>query len=142
MKVPSIFTQRTLTECGLGEKKVLIPSDSLPSEVMDVITRYYPKLREAGGFEYMKADGPSKRLHLIPIPEGGFTAANLKNVAKQAKIYLRPIQCDLELTTTVSNISNCSYKQMTYQYSVLCVNQFKVFSFPHGHFWLAGVLWI
>ncbi|XP_071844842.1 uncharacterized protein [Apostichopus japonicus] len=102
MKVPSIFTQRTLTECGLGEKKVLIPSDSLPSEVMDVITRYYPKLREAGGFEYMKADGPSKRLHLIPIPEGGFTAANLKNVAKQAKIYLRPIQCDLELTTTTT----------------------------------------
>ncbi|XP_071854831.1 uncharacterized protein [Apostichopus japonicus] len=102
MKVPSIFTQRTLTECGLGEKKVLIPSDSLPSEVMDVITRYYPKLREAGGFEYMKADGPSKRLHLIPIPEGGFTAANFKNVAKQAKIYLRPIQCDLELTTTTT----------------------------------------
>ncbi|XP_071818398.1 uncharacterized protein [Apostichopus japonicus] len=102
MKVPSIFTQRTLTECGLWEKKVLIPSDLLPSEVMDVITRYYPELRDVSGFENMKADGLSKCLHVIPIPGGGFTAANLKNVAKHAKIYLRPIQCDLALATTTT----------------------------------------
>lgn len=101
-RVPSIFTQRILSECGLGEKRIELPSDASPNEVMDIICNYFPKLRQVDGFEYLKADGSSKQFRAIPLPDGGFTAPNLKSAARQAKIYLRPIQCDIELSNTVS----------------------------------------
>lgn len=72
---------------------------------MEILYTNFPKLRDAGGFEYLKADGATKVLHTITLPtDGGFNAVNLKTLAKHSRIYLRPVQCDLDLTNMVSKL--------------------------------------
>ncbi|KAJ8046169.1 G2/M phase-specific E3 ubiquitin-protein ligase [Holothuria leucospilota] len=84
---------------GLGERKIALPSAANPEEVLDVLYQNFPKLKDGGGFEYLKAEGASKMFREIPLPpNGGFTAANLKTIAKNSRIYLRPVQRDLDMT--------------------------------------------
>ena len=43
---------------------------------------------------------------LIVIPSQGYNVSYLKEVVRQAKIYIRPIQHDLELLPEVTDSSN------------------------------------
>ena len=57
----------------------------------------FPQLKEAGGYELLRVGTRSRNLELIPIPPGGYTAQYLKEVVQQAKVYIRPIQADLDV---------------------------------------------
>ncbi|XP_071813005.1 uncharacterized protein [Apostichopus japonicus] len=56
-----------------------------------------PKLRDGGGFEYLKANAPNKVLDAIPYPARGSGEHQMKSICGKAPIYLRPIQRDLSL---------------------------------------------
>ena len=61
----------------------------------------FPKLRAGGGYELLRTSERNNRtLDVIPPPPSGYTVAYLKSVAGQAKIYVRPLQKDLDLTPT------------------------------------------
>lgn len=76
---------------------MLVSSTAEAAEVRDAIHRAYPKLQDAGGFEYLKANSLTKRLEVVPCPDGGFGAAQLKAITKQARLYLHPVQTELSL---------------------------------------------
>lgn len=40
------------------------------------------------------------RLEIIPPPSSGYTVSYLKSVTSQAKVYVRPLQKDLDLSPT------------------------------------------
>ena len=63
----------------------------------------FPQLKEGGGYELLK----SRQLEVIPSPADGYTAAYLKDVVGQGKLYIRPIQRDLALTSVSSSV--CVY---------------------------------
>ena len=63
----------------------------------------FPQLKEGGGYELLKAN----QLEVIPSPADGYTAAYLKDVVGQGKLYIRPIQRDLALTPVSSSV--CVY---------------------------------
>lgn len=101
--MPSAFATRGLNEAGLGERKLSISSTASPEEVKDGIVTMFPKLKDAGGFEYLKGCGGSKTLEPIPLPPEGFCAAALRSTARQSRIYIRPVQNNLDMTpVTVS----------------------------------------
>lgn len=99
--------QETLPDCderaqlqiaGLGEKKVSILAFSEAQEIYEELVVAFPKLSGAGGFELLRVpEGGSKQLDVIAAPESGYTVSYLKAVIHHAKIYIRPLQCDLSL---------------------------------------------
>ncbi len=61
------------------------------------LTEAFPKLKEAGGFEFLRVSDRSRTLEIIPLPPEGYTVSYLKDVVQQAKLYVRPIQKNLSL---------------------------------------------
>lgn len=96
-KIPPNFTQAGLTEAGLGNKKVLLSSNATPLEVRTSLYESFPKLERAGGFECLTGNGTTKCLVPIPLPRDGYSATSLHAAAKKARVYLRPIQNNINL---------------------------------------------
>ena len=61
----------------------------------------FPKLRTGGGYEHLRTNKRNTRsLDVISPPPGGYTVEYLKGVAGQAKVYIRLLQTDLDLSPT------------------------------------------
>ncbi|XP_059375629.1 uncharacterized protein LOC132112055 isoform X2 [Carassius carassius] len=63
----------------------------------------YPKLGDCGGFEILKTSGMtrSRNLVVLPCPNTGYTIKTLKENMGHAVIYVRPMQKDIELSSSV-----------------------------------------
>ncbi|XP_071828648.1 uncharacterized protein [Apostichopus japonicus] len=105
--IPSKFQQKILQAAGLGEKKISVSSSKTAVELQARLMEEFPKLKDAGGYEYLRSTAQTKLLESISLPAGGgYSAANLKFVMKQARIYLRPIQAELDLSNmTVDEVT-------------------------------------
>ena len=66
------------------------------------------RLKDAGGYELLRATN-GRLLEVIPLPPDGYSVAYLRDVAQQAKIYIRPIQKYLPLELAASSIVSCMY---------------------------------
>ena len=67
-------------------------------ELCDVLEVHFPKLVEGGGFELLRTEeGCPRELVVIPIPDAGYTVEYLKAIVHNAKIFIRPLQSDLNL---------------------------------------------
>ena len=99
--VPTFVDKGKLAIAGLGEKKVAFPAGKGCKIFIDCIENEFPKLKDGGGFEILRADG--KDLRLIPPPPGGYTIQYLRGVLNQAKGYIRPLQADLSANTVLSS---------------------------------------
>lgn len=83
---------------GLGARVVSLPEDGDASDVQREILDSFPPLNDGGGFELLRVPCRGRsELEQIPIPVGGYSTAFLRDVVKQARIYIRPIQRDLPL---------------------------------------------
>ena len=68
--------------------------------------RNYPKLAEGGGYELLRCSNKGGReLVLIDMPVTGYTPQYLKSVVSSAKIYIRPLQKDLDLSCSEDVVS-------------------------------------
>ena len=78
-------TRGHLLQAGLGAKTLSF-MDSNDAERLH--EEAFPKLCAGGGYELLRTNERSSRsLDVIPPPPSGYTAAYLKSVAGQAKIY-------------------------------------------------------
>ncbi|KAJ8050646.1 hypothetical protein HOLleu_03930 [Holothuria leucospilota] len=93
------FGNKILRSAGLGSKTVIMDSSLSAGVLREQLFNEFPKLAQAGGFEYLRTTGHSKELEVISLPPGGrYSTANMKAIVPQAKIYLRLIQCELYIT--------------------------------------------
>lgn len=77
-------------------------TDNDPMVITNKLMEVFPKLKEGGGFEFLKIAGStrSRNLVLLPCPSTGYTLAYLKDPSTmigQATIYIRPLQQDLPI---------------------------------------------
>lgn len=98
--IPSSDEQELLKEAGLGEKMVSLRMGFTPEDVKDAFIQAFPKMKDAGGVEYMRATA-RKKLCVIQLPEDGFTGKCIKGAIKQGRLYLRPIQSNISLVKSV-----------------------------------------
>ena len=87
-----------LEEAGLGEKKITVPGDCSSEHFRELLLETYPKLAVGGGFELLRCLANSRDLEVIPMR----IATNphlLKRRVGNGRIYIRPIQRDLDLTS-------------------------------------------
>ncbi|XP_071810892.1 uncharacterized protein [Apostichopus japonicus] len=80
---------------------------SSPEEVKETLVQHYPKFIEAGGFDYLKCSGSNRALNVIPLPSEGYGIASLREAARSAKIYVRPIQSNLSLIRLKEQCKKC-----------------------------------
>ena len=99
--VPNNDEKQQLLVAGLGEKKVTLQADSTSSDVVAALKETYPKLTDGGGYEFMYAKASSRQLSVIDKGENGYTIEFLKQFVGQGRVYIRPIQCDLDLKAMV-----------------------------------------
>ena len=89
--VPEATEKAVLRLAGLGEKSISLSATRILTEQLYV---HFHQLRNAGGFELMR-QGPNRSLELIPIPLEGYTVEYIHSVVPHAKIYIRPMQVNL-----------------------------------------------
>ena len=127
--MPDPGKKAELALAGLGEKKCSLFLYGCAKKMRDELVDIFPKLAKAGGFELLRgSDKGSKDLVPIEIPKTGYTPEYLKAVVSSAKVYIRPLQNNLDLTEVenevcpvVSSISRilCSYYGLFLLYSFL-----------------------
>ena len=100
VEIPYAQEKGELKLADLGEKKCLINADADPDEFDDTILDQFPKLRNTGGYELLR-QGNNKSLELIIPPKDGYSVDYLKSIVTRAKLYIRPIQTNLDLSTEV-----------------------------------------
>lgn len=98
--VPSSEEKQQLLVAGLGEKKVTLPEEANANDVRLGLKETFPKLKDSGGYEFMHAKPSSRQLNVIREGENGYTIDFLKRFVGQGRVYIRPIQSDLDLTET------------------------------------------
>ena len=103
--VPDTQERATLQIAGLGEKRITTSCYSDAFELNLDLIGYFPKLRDAGGYELLRVrEGGGKELDVISSPESGYTAQYLKAVVHSAKIYIKPLQKNLSLEPVVDKV--------------------------------------
>ena len=96
--VPTVQEKRELFQGGLGEKKIALPVDSEFPRLHVVLVDSFPRLADAGGFELMYAEPGKRDLHVIPTGPQGNTVAYISQFIGQGRVYIRPIQCNIDIT--------------------------------------------
>ena len=97
------------TSVGLGLKKLTLSLTDDYDDVHYYILEVFPKLKDAGGYKLMRSS-TGRVLEVVPTPPGGYSAAYLKEVAQQAKIYILPIQKCLSTDVTSSETVSFSIR--------------------------------
>ena len=97
-RVPTKSAYRDiLVSAGLGEKKVQVPDvDCTTEQFYDVLMEAFPKLKDSGGFELMRCIPSTRDLELIKSP-ACLSPRLLRSQIGTARIYIRPIQADLDI---------------------------------------------
>ena len=99
VKVPNAVYKCLLEAAGLGEKKIVIPDAyCTATELNEELMRAFPKLRDSGGFEFLRCIPNTRDLELIDHQTSAQPRL-LKQKAGNGKLYIRPIQKDLSMET-------------------------------------------
>lgn len=101
-KVPCTVGEReTLVAAGLGERKVLIPDiDCSWEEFKSTLISAFPKLKEGGGFDILRCIPNTKDLEIISLAVAQ-SPKLLKSVVANGRVFVRPIQQNLQLDPIV-----------------------------------------
>ena len=118
-KVPcTVDEKEKLVNAGLGERTICIPDVECSSlEFRQALIAEFPKLESAGGFELMRCIPNTRQLE--PISSNVSQQPKLlKSVVANGRIYIRPIQKDLDLSPVgdmdevIIQISVMCYKEL------------------------------
>ena len=97
--VPSTVSEKeVLTAAGLGEQKVSVSNvECTTKEFHEVLIQKFPKLMNVGGFELLRCVANTRLLEPISTIVTK-SPKILKRVIGNGRIYIRPIQKNLDLT--------------------------------------------
>lgn len=93
-KPPTAVRDRTvLINAGLGDASIQFKAEASSVECHQEIVSRFPKLLETGYELLLYQRGEDAGLYNIPAP---YTAQRMRDAAGNAKIYIRPLQKDLD----------------------------------------------
>ncbi len=103
-KAPTTNTSKMLLlSAGLGEKKIVIKDiDCTPNQFQEELTKHFPKLRDGGGFEFLRCIPNSRNLEVVP----SLSPRLLKREIGNGRVYIRPVQKPLSLEASGVELSS------------------------------------
>ena len=93
--------KEALNAIGLGEKVVSMPSSASSTDLHHRLIETFPPLTFCGGYALLRCTGNTKTLELIEPPVGGHTLISLSSVVGQSRVYIRPLQQDIHVSTGI-----------------------------------------
>ena len=124
---PSRERMEVLMKAGLGKMKLVFPNKTANhSEVSSFLNEKFPRLKDGGGFEVLRAvggGGGSRALHIIPPGKDGYSLPYIKERFSQAAVHMRPLQsdcCELQAccklrTADLMQVANCRLAAIAWQ---------------------------
>ncbi len=92
---PDTSEKMALAKLGLGVKELCFDPDGDALHVHSVIRDAFKQLEDSGGYTLMRLAANSTDLITIEVPKGGMTVQYLKDILKKARLFIRPLQCDI-----------------------------------------------
>lgn len=87
---------------GLEERTICFSKGGNSEHVDQKILEAYPMLADAGDYELLRTgEHGNRQLIVFAIPLGGYTVSYLKATIASAKGYLRPLQRDITITSSM-----------------------------------------
>ena len=93
---------------GFGEKQLKFYSEDTAVEFMRKIFDAYPKLENIGGIDFMKVVKGTLKIVSIDPGKNGYDYKCIKLGINNGKLYIRPIQRNLDLEDTLVSLM-CNY---------------------------------
>jgi len=93
---PSAEERMQLARIGLGLEEVCFDCDGDAEHIHSALLAKFPQLQTCGGYTLLRlSDSSSMDLIEIEHPAKGMSVRYLKDILNQAKLYIRPLQCDI-----------------------------------------------
>ncbi|XP_071149966.1 uncharacterized protein [Mytilus edulis] len=109
--IPIGEEKMVLLRCGLGSHRVTMDLYSSQEEFFNCLEKEFPQLKKSGGFELLRCAQNCRNLKVL---ECNWKPESIRQyIGQQAKIYLRPIQNDLETSPSTPEPNDDTY-------SVIC----------------------
>lgn len=101
-EIPSRVKKFDLQENGLGRKRIIFNRDDGPVLFNNKVLESYPKLKDTGGYEFLRSGPVPKKLIVVAPPSRGYDVKFLRDEAGvgQAVLYIRPLQRSVGSETT------------------------------------------
>ena len=96
---PQLWEYSRLQAAGLGQKKITLDLDDTPLDVDLKLKEAFPKLEDAGGYCMMRTGQGARTLMVI---SGPYSTETLKDFMGQGKVFIRPLQKDLNMNAVAS----------------------------------------
>ena len=93
---PSAEEKMVLARDGLGLAEVTFDYDGNACHIHEVLVEKFPQLDSCGSYTLCRLSDNSVNLIEIEHPAKGLSVAYLKDILNQAKLYIRPLQCDIQ----------------------------------------------
>ena len=114
-QVPGRQEKEELKLAGLGEERIHIGLKDSAQQLHQkfFLVLVYPKLENAGGYELLRCLPNSRSLTRLQPPSGGHTPESLKGDVGHARIYIQPLQSDLDTTPMQNTASEAASQPPT-----------------------------
>lgn len=93
--LPSTEERIELAKLGLGLKKIVYQADGDAKHIHEMITSSFPVLESCGGYTLLRLGENSRELIPVDGPDSGMSIPFLKDILRQAKLFVRPLQSDI-----------------------------------------------
>ncbi|KAK1175612.1 hypothetical protein AOXY_G286 [Acipenser oxyrinchus oxyrinchus] len=126
--IPTRKGKDNLLLAGLGEKKITFQNkDCSPEEFTAELMENFPKLRDGGSYELIRAVGSTRctSLSVILCPDEGYSPSFLRSPeygVGSATIYVRPLEQNLNMDVIAENLLSLNGPKVT------CVHRHEDFA--------------
>ena len=115
-KGPDMQEKMILAKAGLGLKELMFDSDGDALHIHHVINDAFQQLEKTGGYTLLRLASNSSTLLEIEPPKGGMNVKYLRDILKSAKLFIRPLQSDVNVDEI--NLADSESEVCTASYSV------------------------
>ena len=95
-RVPDTKERMLMAKLGLGCKEMSFDLEGDEVHLHQCLLAEFPVLEKTGGYSLFRPNTNSYDLITIEAPQGGMTIRYLKDILRSARLYIRPLQCNVE----------------------------------------------
>ena len=93
---PDTVKKMELAKVSLGLKELSFNADGDALHIHTIVTGAFKQLEDCDGYTLLRLASNSTQLIKIESPKRGLTVTYLKDIVKPAKLFVRPLQLDIE----------------------------------------------
>ena len=103
VQIPDANERNKLAVMGLSNVLVMFNMSGDSFHIHEEILKAFPALKDCGGYNLLRQSKGSSLICIEP-PHGGYTVKFLSDVMNRAKLFVRPLQRDIDQETNTTQV--------------------------------------